>query len=215
MFAGLIAVSLGLSSCATHRSLDLIGQDQVVAAAAAPGSVRPDQTGSPNVEATLDALLGLFDDFRSAAITAKAARIYHEDAYFNDGFVEVRGAQAIAEYLGRTAEATKTLQISLEDRIVVGDEVYLRWIMRFTTAGRRTVTVVAPGITHLRLDAESRIMYHRDYWDAGTAVAEFVPVAGGILRAVRSRFETGSEGAAARRQPPPKDSLQARPVGTR
>lgn len=188
VLAVMIAVGLGLASCASHRSLDLIGRDEVVAADAAPGSLRPDQAGSETVQATLEALLGLFDDFRPEAIAAKATGIYHEDAYFNDGFVEVTGAQAIAEYLGRTADATKTLDISLEDSIVLGDEAYLRWIMRFTTSGRRAVSVVAPGITHLRLDAEGRIIYHRDYWDAGTAVAEFVPVAGGILRAVRSRL---------------------------
>ncbi len=61
--------------------------------------------------------------------------------------------------------------------------------MRFTTAGSRSRTIVAPGITHLRFDGDGRIVYHRDYWDGSGALAEFVPLVGSILRSVRSRLE--------------------------
>ena len=68
-----------------------------------------------------------------------------------------------------------------------GGEVYVRWVMTFTTE-RRSTTIVAPGISHLRFDADGRILYHRDYWDASGALAELVPLVGPVLRAVRARL---------------------------
>jgi hypothetical protein len=46
-------------------------------------------------------------------------------------------------------------------------------------------------MTHLRIGTDGLILYHHDYWDAGTALAELVPVLGAVLRTVRSRVSDG------------------------
>lgn len=184
----LAAAAVAAASCASHRTLDLMaGGGRALAATAVvdPAAERP----SPDVAAAaLAGFLALFDDFRPEAIRERAAAIYAPQAYFHDGFVELEGAAAIGSYLARTATATRDMHITLEDQAVSGGEVYLRWVMRFTTSGRRSVTVAAPGMTHLRLDRSGRIVYHRDYWDAGTALAAFVPGGSPVLRAVRKRL---------------------------
>ena len=185
---GLTVVAMVATSCASHRTLDLMaGGGRALAATAVvdPATERP----SPEtVEATLAGFLALFDDFRPEAIRERAGAVYGPTAYFHDGFVELEGSAAIADYLARTAEATRELRITMEDRVASGGEVYLRWVMRFTTSGRRSVSVAAPGVSHLRVDRDGRITYHRDYWDAGTALGAFVPGVSPVLRAVRKRL---------------------------
>jgi len=147
-----------------------------------------DETGA--IETGLDRFMAVFEDFKPAAVRKAAAEAYAEDAYFNDGFAELEGSQAVAAYFERTAAATAAIDVEIEDRVAAGNEVYLRWVMTFTTSGRRARTIVAPGMTHLRFDGDGRILYHRDYWDASGALAEFVPFMSSILRSVRSRLES-------------------------
>ncbi len=142
------------------------------------------------VEAGIDRFMAIFTDFAPDAARQAAREAYADDAYFNDGFAELEGSETIAAYFHRTAEATATIEVEIEDRVVAGHEAYLRWVMAFTTSGRRSRTIVAPGMTHLRFDADGRVIYHRDYWDSSGALAEFVPLMGSILRSVRSRLES-------------------------
>jgi limonene-1,2-epoxide hydrolase len=142
------------------------------------------------IETGIDRFMAVFADFSPEAVRQAAREAYAENAYFNDGFAELEGSEAIAAYFERTAEATATIEVEIEDRVAAGNEAYLRWVMAFTTTGRRSRTIVAPGMTHLRFDADGQVIYHRDYWDSSGALAEFVPLMGSILRSVRSRLES-------------------------
>ena len=142
------------------------------------------------VDAGLGRFMAIFADFTPDSVREAATEAYADDAYFNDGFAELEGSQAVAAYFERTAAATAAIDVEIEDRVAAGNEVYLRWVMTFTTSGRRARTIVAPGMTHLRFDGDGRILYHRDYWDASGALAEFVPFMSSILRSVRSRLES-------------------------
>jgi limonene-1,2-epoxide hydrolase len=187
LFAALTGVLLmGVTmACTSTTARDLVGRGRGALAAsqaAVDAEIRPGV-----IDAGLERFLTLFDTFDPASVREAALGLYAEDAYFNDGFAELDGHQEIAAYLERTASATRSLEVEVEDVARHGGEVYVRWVMTFTTV-KRSITIVAPGISHLRFDPEGRILYHRDYWDASGALAEFVPLVGPILRAVRARL---------------------------
>ena len=177
-----VGVPMGCSST-TPRDLVGRGREALAATQSAAAADLPPEV----LDAALERFLTLFETFDPAAVGEAARGLYAERAYFNDGFAELDGHDAIAAYLERTATATRSLQVEVEDVIRHGGEVYVRWVMTFTTE-RRSTTIVAPGISHLRFDADGRILYHRDYWDASGALAEFVPLVGPGLRAVRARL---------------------------
>jgi len=188
---GVIMVAAALWTSCSSSSADLVGRG-----GAALERTRGDVETAANMprealEAGIDRFLAVFADFSPAAVAAAARAAYADDAYFNDGFAELEGGEAIAAYFERTAGSTAAIEVEIEDRVVAGGEVYLRWVMTFTTSGRRARTIVAPGMTHLRFDGAGRISYHRDYWDGSAALAEFVPLMGPILRGVRARIEAG------------------------
>jgi steroid delta-isomerase len=182
--AAVVLLAALASSCRTNGG-DLMGNGVFALEGTAAQAV--DASGA--IATGLDRFMAIFSDFTPAAVRGAAADAYADDAYFNDGFAELNGATSIAAYFERTAGSTATIDVDIEDQVVSGSEVYLRWVMTFTTSGRRGKTVVAPGMTHLRIDRDGRIVYHRDYWDASGALAEFVPLMSSILRSVRSRLE--------------------------
>jgi limonene-1,2-epoxide hydrolase len=183
----MVPALMGLSSCASSPSSDPLARAREALADTDAESLREDGGPSATARAAVERFQALFADFDPATIGERARQVYGEDAYFNDGFVEIRGVDDIAAYLVRSAEAAGDVVIEVQDVAYSGAEIYLRWDMRFTTRSGST-EVVAPGISHLRVNPEGRVVFHRDHWDSSGALAEFVPLMPSILRRVRSRL---------------------------
>lgn len=184
---GLVSVAaLLLTSACSTRRVDLVSKGRAALDETESESKEAISAHPENVDKGLERFGKLFDDFRPEAVADGARWLYSADVYFNDGFAELKGSDAVARYLGRSAEQTAAIEVEIEEITRTDNGVYVRWTMTFTTKGG--TTVIAPGISHLRFNPDGRITYHRDYWDAGTALAEFVPLAGAVLRAVRARL---------------------------
>ena len=185
--ASVAALVVGTTACSSGRRVDMVGQGRD-AQRRTEAAGRVAMSGSPEtIDRSLAQFRELFADFRPEAARNNAATLYSEDAYFNDGFVELTGSAAIADYFGRSAEATEAIEVEIEQVTPTEDGVYLRWIMTYTIH-YRSMTIVAPGISHLRFTPEGRISYHRDYWDGSGALMEVVPLGGSLLLAVKGRL---------------------------
>jgi limonene-1,2-epoxide hydrolase len=183
----LLATSATLASCSSTLPGDPLAVARQALADTEPVAVRTQGEPDETVRAAVERFQTLFDDFSPEAISGLAAEVYAEDAYFNDGFVEVRGRDEIVAYLVRSAEAAGEVDIDVHDVAYSGAEIYLRWDMRFTNE-KGSKEVVAPGVSHLRVDGNGLVVFHRDYWDSSGALAEFVPLMPSILRSIRSRM---------------------------
>jgi hypothetical protein len=175
-----------LKGCASSRTVDLVGQGRQALAATDAVVWRGSEQEPVEIVERVASFVNLFDQFSPPTVGEAARALYSEGAYFNDGFVELNGIEAIVAYLEESAGLATGVSVEVEDQVVRDGEVYVRWVMRFATRSR---TFVAPGMSHLRFDRDGRIAYHRDYWDASAALAELVPLVAPALRAVRSRLE--------------------------
>jgi len=185
--ASVAALVVATTGCSSGRRVDMVGSGRdALAKSEAQG--RDAMSAAPDkVDHTIDRFHALFADYSPEKVSATARELYSEDAYFNDGFVELHGADAIAEYFGRSAAGTAAIDVEVEEMTRTADGVYLRWVMTFTIHHRK-MTFVAPGISHLRFTPDGRISYHRDYWDGSGALSEMVPFTGSVLRAVKKRL---------------------------
>ncbi|MGC1478910.1 MAG: nuclear transport factor 2 family protein, partial [Chthoniobacterales bacterium] len=114
---------------------------------------------------------------------------YAPDAFFNDTLKTVRGNEALEEYFLETAKNAKKVQATVQDVAVSGDNYYLRWVMDVEFAKfKKGQTIRTIGITHLRFDDQGRITLHQDFWDPAAGLYEHIPVLGGAIRAIQSRF---------------------------
>ena len=75
------------------------------------------------------------------------------------------------------------------DCIEQGEQAMLGWAFHFALRGR---ALTVRGVTHLRFDADGRVVLHRDYWDAAEELYEKLPVVGGLMRLIKRRLATSS-----------------------
>ncbi len=183
--AGVAAIAaLALFNSRTKRRVDLIARGREALDKTEKEAKETLKSYPEKVDKGLERFQKLFEDFRPQAVSDASRWLYAPGVYFNDGFVELKGSDALARYLGRSAEMTAELKVDVEEVLKSDNGVYVRWSMTFTT--KSNLTVVAPGISHLRFNPDGRITYHRDFWDAGSALAELVPFAGAMLRGVKA-----------------------------
>jgi hypothetical protein len=68
-------------------------------------------------------------------------------------------------------------------------EHLLRWqmVIRFKRF-RRGLDTETVGMSHLRFDAQGRVVYHQDYWNAADGLYEHIPLLGSLIRMIKRRL---------------------------
>ena len=129
-----------------------------------------------------------FFSMLTPAALAQLGTYYTADASFKDPFNEVRGLPAIQHIFEHMYLALDNPHFVVTDRVVQGNQCFLVWdfkfrFKRFDTQTEQTVR----GTSHLRFEADGKINYHRDYWDAAEELYEKLPWVGGLMRWLKKR----------------------------
>ena len=114
--------------------------------------------------------------------------LYTPLAYFKDPFNEVRGIAGIRQIFSHMYESLEQPRFVVTGCIVDGDQCFLSWNFkfRFKNFDRATLQTVRGG-SHLKFNAEGRVDFHRDYWDAAEELYEKLPVVGSLMRWLKQR----------------------------
>lgn len=118
----------------------------------------------------------------------RIGEVYAADAFFKDPFNEVRGVAAIAGIFAHMFEQVDRPRFVVTETLAQHDAALLVWEFEF--AFRRPLPPGPQrirGCSHLRFDAQGRVAYHRDYWDAAQELYEKLPLLGGLMRLLRRR----------------------------
>lgn len=129
-------------------------------------------------------LARFYETFTPAALPG-LDQLYAPDARFKDPFNEVAGTAAIRRIFAHMFATTEAPRFEVTDCIEQGEQAMLGWAFHFALRGR---TLTVRGVTHLRFDADGRVVLHRDYWDAAEELYEKLPLLGGLMRAIRRRL---------------------------
>lgn len=145
-------------------------------------SARPRST-DPRVQA----LVQFYESLQPAGVERIRA-LYANDAFFKDPFNEVTGHAAIERIFAHMFEQVESPRFSVESAVCEGDAAFLGWTMTYRRSGRPGPEAAIRGCSALRFDADGRVAWHRDYWDAAEELYEKVPVLGTLMRALRRRL---------------------------
>lgn len=123
------------------------------------------------------------------ATVAELDRLYTADAYFRDPFNEVNDVQSIQRIFAHMFDALIDPRFVVTNWIAEGGQAMVEWdftfrIRRFRPAQGWSVH----GVSHLRLTADGRISYHRDYWDTGDELYSKLPGIGPVVRYLKRRM---------------------------
>lgn len=112
--------------------------------------------------------------------------LYADQAYFKDPFNEVRGLAQIERIFAHMYEALDQPHFVVTEQILQGRQCFLVWEFRFRFKRLdRSSWQVVRGSSHLRLDEQGLVYYHRDYWDAAEELYEKIPGLGSLMRWLR------------------------------
>jgi hypothetical protein len=148
------------------------------------------EAGSVEERQALDRFTAFFSSFAADRIERLLESTYADDVWFDDTLKTVRGRPALAEYLRESAAAVSDCRVTVEDRTrTEAGEYLVRWKMmiRFRRL-RRGIATWSVGVSHLRFDAQGRVVYHQDYWNAADGLYQHVPLLGLLIRAVKRRL---------------------------
>lgn len=146
--------------------------------------------GSDNERAALAAFAAFFSSFAAERVDTLLAATYADNVYFNDTLKSLRGIEALRHYLKDSAGAVDECRVGiLETTRTAHDEHLVRWTMmiRFKRF-KRGIDTHSIGVSHLRFNAQGRVVYHQDYWNAADGLYQHVPVLGGAIRALQRRL---------------------------
>jgi len=140
------------------------------------------------LEITMTDLEPLIDWFEhlSPATLDQLPRFYAAEAVFKDPFNEVRGVESIQHIFRHMFTQVDDPRFVVGSRFSGDDGVMLLWDFHFRTRGPLSPqALTVRGATHLRCNAEGRIVLHRDYWDAAEELYAKLPLVGCLMRGLQ------------------------------
>ena len=117
---------------------------------------------------------------------ARIGEIYSVDAYFRDPFNEVRGIDAIARVYAHMFEQLDDCRFVITETVADGERAFFVWDFTFRIRRwrpRRLLTI--HGTSLIKLTADGKVGYHRDYWDAAEELYARLPLIGPVVRFLR------------------------------
>ncbi len=133
----------------------------------------------------IQALVRFFEHLQRSDLP-RLADLYADQAYFKDPFNEVRGLVQIERIFAHMFEALDQPHFVVTEQVLQGQQCFLVWEFRFRFKRfDRSSWQVVRGSSHLRLDEQGRVSYHRDYWDAAEELYEKIPGLGSVMRWLR------------------------------
>jgi SnoaL-like domain len=137
--------------------------------------------------AAIDNIVTYFETITPETVSG-VNELYTPDAYFKDPFNEVRGVKHIQHIFAHMYVALDKPRFIITSRIVEDNTCFLVWDFKFYMKNyNKTTEQTIRGGSHLILNAEGKIVSHRDYWDAAEELYEKLPVVGALMRWLKKR----------------------------
>ena len=140
-----------------------------------------------HTEEAVTAIVAFFEHLTPERLPA-IEQLYAPSARFKDPFQEVQGIAGVRGVFEHMFASLHEPRFIVTQRVVQGSQCFLTWdfcfrFQRFDSQSLQTVR----GASHLVLDAQGRILLHRDYWDAAEELYEKLPLLGRLMRWLKKR----------------------------
>lgn len=148
--------------------------------------MRSQRDGTPVNSEAVERVRAFFESISPEALR-RIDEIYAADAFFKDPFNEVRGLERIRRIFEHMFVQVEAPRFVVREVVTDGRHAFLTWDFLFRARHLGEAQQVIHGASHLKFDADGRVNYHRDYWDAAEELYEKIPLLGGLMRLLRRR----------------------------
>ena len=143
--------------------------------------------GSAEEKAGIENFKEYYRIFAENVIRRDTKKLYAKEAFFKDGYKEVKGVDAIESYFIATTKAIVSCTFDIADVSIHEGNYYFRWVMTLTIKRDKDNPLKQIGMSHVRFAPDGKIIFHADYWDT-SVVFERAPVIGSIIRWAKEQF---------------------------
>jgi len=182
----LLVSILALASCAGGKPMTLENYYQELTKTD-PAKMALVKAGSAEEKAGIEAFKAYYKVFAEDVIRRDTKTLYAQEAFFKDGYKEVKGVDAIETYFIATTKAIASCHFDIIDVSVHEGNYYFRWIMKLKLNRNKDNPIEQVGMSHVRFASDGKIIFHTDYWDT-SVVFERLPVIGYIIRWAKEQF---------------------------
>jgi hypothetical protein len=188
MHIGLTLLSLivALWGCTGGKPMTLENYTKELAATD-PARTALVKQGSDEEKSGIENFKEYYKVFAEDVIRRDTKKLYARDAFFKDGYKEVKGVEAIEAYFIATTKAVVSCTFDITDVSVHEGNYYFRWVMKLTIKRDKDNPMEQIGMSHIRFGPDGKVIFHADYWDT-SIVFERVPVLGAIIRWAKEQF---------------------------
>jgi hypothetical protein len=153
-------------------------------------ALHPDPAKADVVEAALTRFEAFFGPLTEASVRAGIADAYAPALWFNDTLKTIQDRDALQRYMIETAHNVEHCRATIDTWSSTREgDVLVRWrmLIRFKrfARGRDTESM---GISLLRLDAQGRIAFQQDFWNAADGLFQHLPLLGWAIRTIKRRL---------------------------
>jgi SnoaL-like domain len=182
----LLVAIVALAGCAGGKPMTLDNYTKELAATdpAKAALVKP---GTAEEKAGIENFKEYYKVFAEDVIRRDTKKLYAKEAFFKDGYKEVKGVDAIETYFIATTKAIVSCTFDITDVSVHNGNYYFRWVMKLTIKRDKENPIEQIGMSHVRFDPDGKVIFHTDYWDT-SVVFERAPVIGSIIRWAKEQF---------------------------
>ncbi len=119
---------------------------------------------------------------------ARLGEFYAPHAYFKDPFNEVHDLAGVQQVFRHMYVVLDEPRFVITSQLVDGRQSFLTWdfVFRFKNFKQTELQTVRGG-SHIKLNADNLVEFHRDYWDAAEELYEKLPGVGSVMRWLKRR----------------------------
>lgn len=116
--------------------------------------------------------------------------VYHKDIKFEDPLHKVEGLDNFITYFENLYTNVISCSFDINHTIQTNNEAGVYWEMRYQHPKLKSgKTISVTGHSHLKIQ-NGKIIYHRDYLDAGSMLYEQIPLLGTAVRFIKKRIQS-------------------------
>ncbi len=179
------------SGCSStgHSQTEYTQGYQEALAATDPASTPSLEIGSDAEEAAIQRVIDLWKSYTVENLEAHFEEVYATNFYFRDAFHTMSDRNELKAYLLESARNVRECTFEFQDVGRHEGNYYFRWIMKVSLKrdpeGHVTQSL---GMSHMRFNADGKVIFHQDYWDPTDVVYRHIPVANWLIKKVKDRM---------------------------
>ena len=113
--------------------------------------------------------------------------VYADNIIFEDPLHRIEGLPALTDYFANMYENLNQGQFEIHTSFEQDDQASVYWVMTFSHKKiKQGQSLKVNGNTYLEFE-NGKVVYHRDYFDAGEMIYQHLPVFGTVINLIKHR----------------------------